>query len=112
MQRDKGEKFCLDNEARGRTEANARAYLDGGVDGVADDGGVGLPGAEPDRRDLGAGVEDEVAGHTSEPQNLWWSLPALTVEAAYEASKPLGSHRSGLPRRSALEELVTSRVRR
>jgi len=47
-----------------RMEANARAYLDGGVDGVADDAGVGLPGAEPDRGDLGAGVEDEVAGHT------------------------------------------------
>jgi hypothetical protein len=33
------------------------ADLDGGVDGVADDAGVGLPGAEPNRGDLGAGVQ-------------------------------------------------------
>ena len=75
MQRDKGEIFCLDNEARGRTEANARAYLDGGVDGVADDAGVGLPGAEPDRGDLGAGVEHEVPRHRRLSQSLcYWAL--------------------------------------
>ena len=75
MQRDKGENFCLDNEARGRTEANARAYLDGGVDGVADDAGVGLPGAEPDRGDLGASVEHEVPRHRRLSQSLcYWAL--------------------------------------
>lgn len=38
-------------------------HLDGGVDGIADDARIGLPRAEPDCRDLGAGVQDEVAGH-------------------------------------------------
>ena len=58
-----------------RTEANARAYLDGGVDGVADDAGVGLPGAEPDRGDLGAGVEHEVPRHRRLSQSLcYWAL--------------------------------------
>jgi hypothetical protein len=47
-------------EARGQQWA----YLHGGIDGVADEPVVGLPGAEPDRRDLRAGVEDEVGGHT------------------------------------------------
>ena len=39
------------------------ADLDGGVHGVADDAGTGLPGAEPHRGDLGAGVEHEMPRH-------------------------------------------------
>jgi hypothetical protein len=39
--------------------------LDGGVDGLADDAGVGLPSAEPHRGDLGAVVEQEVPRHLS-----------------------------------------------
>jgi hypothetical protein len=38
-------------------------HLDGGVDGVADDARLGLPRPEPNRRDGGAGVKDEVASH-------------------------------------------------
>lgn len=52
-------------------EGNACADLDSGVDGVADDAGVGLPGAEPDRGDLGAGVQYEVPRH----RRLSLSLP-------------------------------------
>jgi hypothetical protein len=56
-------------------EANVCAYLDGGVDGVADDAGIGLPGAEPDRGDLGAGVEHEVPRHRRLSQSLcYWAL--------------------------------------
>jgi len=46
------------------TKGQRWTYLHGGIDGVADESIVGLPGAEPDRRDLRAGVEDEVGGHT------------------------------------------------
>lgn len=48
-------------------------HLDGGVDGIADDARLGLPCAEPDRRDLGAGVEDEAAGHGILLQALYTS---------------------------------------
>lgn len=41
--------------------------LDSGVDGVADDARVGLPGAEPHRGDLGAGVEHEMLRHLRPP---------------------------------------------
>lgn len=43
--------------------ARVCADLDGGVDGVADDAGVRLPCAEPNRGDLGAGVEHEMPRH-------------------------------------------------
>lgn len=39
------------------------ANLDSGVNGVADNVGLGLPGAEPHRGDLGAGVEHEAPHH-------------------------------------------------
>jgi hypothetical protein len=70
-------------EARGQQ----RTYLHGGVDGVADEPVVGLPGAEPDRRDLRAGVEDEVGGHT-----LAIPSAAYTNTSVPRASKGL-SHR-------------------
>lgn len=46
-----------------RTRARVCADLDGGVDSVANDAGVRLPGAEPHGGDLGAGVEHEVPRH-------------------------------------------------
>lgn len=46
-----------------RTRARICADLDGGVDSVANDAGVRLPGAEPHGGDLGAGVEHEVPRH-------------------------------------------------
>jgi hypothetical protein len=47
-------------ETRNRSpETQRRTDLDGGVDGVADEVGVDLPGAEPDGGHLGAGAEDE-----------------------------------------------------
>lgn len=49
----------------GENRRRTRVYadLDGGVDGVANDAGVRLPGAEPHGGDLGAGVEHEVPRH-------------------------------------------------
>lgn len=46
------------------------AYLDCGVDGVADDGRVSKQGAEPHRGHCGAGVEHEVIRHISSPLRL------------------------------------------
>lgn len=54
-----------DGRKWGENRKRARVYtdLDGGVDGVANDAGVRLPGAEPHGGDLGAGVEHEVPRH-------------------------------------------------
>lgn len=55
------------------------ADLDSGVDGVADDAGAGLPGAEPHRGDLGASVEHEMRRHPSRelgPINEGWKSGA------------------------------------
>ena len=77
-------------------EANARAYLDGGVDGVADDAGVGLPGAEPDRGDLGAGVEHEVPRHRRLSQSLcYWALSHTGIGERRGARHQTGSSGGG-----------------
>lgn len=61
--------------------------LDGGVDGVADDAGVGLPGAEAHGGDLGAGVEHEVLRHFRPPLPSHGS-PTTSLSLTHAQERP------------------------
>lgn len=94
------------------------ANLDSGVNGVADNVGLGLPGAESHRGDLGAGVEHEAPHHILLTQTHW--PMAVSSHAQHEigarwdwnTGRPaaLAAHDTSTEQRRAVQWLPSSLV--